>query len=48
MHRIIAGGTGLIGSHLVDHWLIQGHTVTVIGRSADKIRSIFQNRVNAI
>lgn len=48
MHRIIIGGTGLIGLQLVDHWLIQGHTVTVIGRSTKKIREIFQNRVNAL
>lgn len=48
MHRIIAGGTGLIGSKLVNHWLMQGHTVTVIGRSTEKIRKMFQNRVNAI
>lgn len=48
MHRIVAGGTGLIGSTLINHWLMQGHTVTVIGRSTEKIRKMFQNRVNSI
>ena len=48
MHRIIIGATGLIGSHLVNHWLTQGHTVTVIGRSTEKIHKKFQNRVNAV
>lgn len=48
MNRIILGGTGLIGSQLVRHWLMQGHTVTVIGRSSKKIQKIFKNRVNAL
>jgi len=48
MHRIIIGGTGLIGSQLVNHWLMQGHKVTVIGRSTEIIRKIFQDRVNAL
>lgn len=48
MHRIIAGGTGLIGSQLANHWLMQGHNVTAIGRSIETIHKLFQNRVNAI
>ena len=48
MHRIIAGGTGLIGTELIHHWLAQGHQVTIISRSTEKVRKIFQNRVNAV
>jgi uncharacterized protein (TIGR01777 family) len=48
MHRIITGATGLIGTQLVNHWLAQGHTISVIGRSAAKIQEAFQQRVNAI
>lgn len=48
MHRIVAGATGLIGKRLVEHWLHQYHTVTVIGRTEAHIRAVFQNRVRAI
>lgn len=48
MHRIIVGGTGLIGLQLANHWLQQGHTVTIVGRKIEKIRQIFQNRVDAL
>lgn len=48
MSRIVAGATGLIGTQLVNHWLNQGHSVIVIGRSKEKIQKIFQNRVTAI
>lgn len=48
MHRIIAGATGLIGTQLVNHWLSQGMTVTVVGRSRKAIQSKFNNRVNAV
>jgi len=48
MTRIIAGATGLIGKRLVEHWLSQGHAIIVIGRSAEKIKNTFQDRVRAI
>lgn len=48
MHRIIAGGTGLIGKHLVEHWLMQNHRVSVIGRSEERIQQLFGTRVQAI
>lgn len=48
MQRVIAGATGLIGTALVNHWLMNGHHVTVIGRSRQKIQTLFQNRVNAL
>lgn len=48
MQRIIAGATGLIGQYLVNHWLQQGHVITVIGRSHEHIKKIFADRVKAI
>ena len=29
MHILLTGGTGLIGQHLCQHWLAQGHRLTV-------------------
>jgi uncharacterized protein len=48
MHRVIAGGTGLIGKRLVEHWLKQNHTITVVGRSQQQIEKMFSTRVQAI
>jgi uncharacterized protein (TIGR01777 family) len=48
MQIVIAGGTGLIGRALVEHWLKQGHAISVIGRSDKKIHSVFADRVKAI
>lgn len=48
MQRIIAGGTGLIGTALVNHWLNKGYGVSVIGRSKHKINQLFKNRVEGI
>ena len=46
--RIVAGGTGFLGQHLVNRWLGQGHKVTVIGRDAGKIMNIFGSQVEAV
>lgn len=48
MHRIVAGGTGLIGRHLIHHWLDNGVDITVIGRSKKKIHDIFGDKVEAM
>lgn len=48
MYRVIAGGTGLIGKRLVEHWLKKGHTITVIGRSEKHIQTVFGDRVKAV
>lgn len=48
MHRIIAGGTGLIGKRLAEHWLAQNHTVSIIGRSKERIEKVFGKKVKAI
>lgn len=48
MYRVIAGGTGLIGKRLAEHWLKKGHTITVIGRSEKHIQEIYGDRVKAV
>lgn len=48
MHYMVCGGTGFISGTLVAHFLSQGHTVTVVGRSISTIRNRFQNTVNAL
>jgi len=48
MHRLIAGGTGLVGQHLVAHWLTQNIAVTVLSRSKEKVAHTFGTSVNAI
>jgi NAD dependent epimerase/dehydratase family enzyme len=48
MDRMVAGGTGLIGSHLVRHWLKENISVTVVGRSAEKITGLFGHTVKAV
>ena len=48
MHRVITGGTGLIGKRLVEHWLQQNHTITVIGRTNQHIQEVFGTRVQAV
>lgn len=39
MNCLVLGGNGLIGSHLVDHLLREGHPVRVYDRSDDRFRS---------
>ncbi|VVC76632.1 Epimerase family protein [Aquicella siphonis] len=48
MHRVVAGGTGLIGKRLIEHWLRLNHTITVISRSVKHVESVFGNRVKAV
>lgn len=48
MHIIIAGATGLIGTRLVAHWLQQEHRLTIVGRSAEKIKTQFGDQVEAV
>lgn len=47
MHRVVTGATGLIGKRLVEHWLKQHHTITVIGRTEEHIQKVFGTRVKA-
>lgn len=48
MKRIIAGGTGFIGQHLIKQWLAAQHQIIVIGRSREKISRLFNNKVEAV
>lgn len=44
---LITGGTGFIGSHLVDRWLKQGHEITVLTRSPAAAKQRWP-RINAV
>lgn len=48
MRRIVTGATGLIGKRLVEHWLQQGHEVSVIGRTRKHIEEQFGARVQPL
>ena len=47
MKVLIAGGTGFVGQALVDAWHSE-KAITVLGRDANKIRSIFSEKVIAL
>lgn len=47
-HRIVAGGTGFIGQHLIKQWLSAGLQVSVIGRDLKKITRVYGDKVQAI
>ncbi|MEZ1318907.1 TIGR01777 family oxidoreductase [Pseudomonas fluorescens] len=40
MHILLTGGTGLIGRQLCRHWLSQGHGLTVLSRTPEKVAKI--------
>lgn len=48
MHRIITGGTGLVGKQLTEYWLSQNHPIIVVGRSPQQIKQLFGTRVKAV
>ena len=48
MHITIAGGTGFVGRFMIHRYLAAGHTITVIGRSTDKIKAIFNDQVQPL
>ena len=47
MNILIAGGTGFVGQALVKRWQ-KIHTLTILGRSAEKITALFGNSVKAL
>lgn len=47
MRVLVAGGTGFIGKPLVRRLLEKGHDLVVLGRSVEKIKSIFGDTVEA-
>ena len=48
MKIVIAGGTGFIGKHLTQHLLTNKHEVTILGRSVNKIKNCFNDKVIAL
>lgn len=40
MHLLLTGATGFLGSHLLRHWVGQGHTVAVLKRSASSLHRV--------
>ena len=48
MHILIAGGSGFIGQALVNHWVAQGHQLSVLGRHTDKLKTLFGAQVNSL
>jgi uncharacterized protein (TIGR01777 family) len=48
MHILLTGGTGLIGRQLCQHWLSQGHRLTVWSRKPEKVAKICGTQVRGI
>jgi uncharacterized protein (TIGR01777 family) len=48
MHILLTGGTGLIGRQLCRHWLSQGHRLTVLSRTPEKVAKICGAQVRGI
>lgn len=48
MHILLTGGTGLIGRALCQHWLQQGHQLTVWSRSPDQVAALCGKAVRGI
>ena len=48
MKIVIAGGTGFIGQALTKYFLCKKYEVVIIGRSHEKIKSIFSDEVTAL
>jgi len=48
MHILLTGGTGLIGRQLCRHWLSQGHRLTVVSRTPEKVAKICGAEVRGI
>ena len=48
MHILLTGGTGLIGRQLCRHWLSQGHRLTVLSRSPDKVAKLCGAQVRGV
>ena len=44
MRALVTGGTGFVGSHLVEHLLAAGHDVTCLVRNAPKAQALFPDR----
>ena len=48
MHILLTGGTGLIGRQLCQHWLAQGHRLTVWSRHPDQVARLCGEHVSGV
>ncbi|TDV69766.1 TIGR01777 family oxidoreductase [Pseudomonas sp. LP_7_YM] len=48
MHILLTGGTGLMGRRLCQHWLDQGHRLTVWSRKPDQVQRLCGTSVRGI
>jgi uncharacterized protein (TIGR01777 family) len=48
MHILLTGGTGLIGRQLCQYWLNQGHRLTVLSRTPEKVAKICGAEVRGV
>lgn len=48
MHVVISGGTGFVGRVLVPRLLDAGHQVSVVTRSPDKVRALYDGRAGGV
>ena len=48
MHILLTGGTGLIGRHLCQLWLGQGHRLTVWSRQPEQVPKLCGSQVRGI
>lgn len=48
MHILLTGGTGLIGKHLCQYWLGQGHRLTVWSRRPEQVPKICGTGVRGV
>lgn len=48
MNIVVSGGTGLIGKSLIPALLANGHHLTIISRSPEKIAQLYQASVNGL
>ncbi|QXI27715.1 TIGR01777 family oxidoreductase [Pseudomonas vanderleydeniana] len=48
MHILLTGGTGLIGRRLCEHWLAQGHRLTVWSRRPEEVARLCGAQVRGV
>lgn len=48
MHILLTGGTGLIGRRLCQHWLAQGHHLSVLSRRPEEVQRLCGESVQGI
>ena len=48
MHILLTGGTGLIGRQLCQHWLAQGHRLTVWSRRPEQVARLCGDAVRGV